>query len=512
MTPGTVYLVGAGPGDDGLIALRGAELVAAADVVLYDRLIAHELLSAMRPDAEAIPVGKTAGDHSVPQDAINQLLVDHAKQGKLVVRLKGGDPYLFGRGGEEALFCAEHGVPFCVIPAITSAFAVPAAAGIPVTHRGVSTHVTVITASAGPTGSDEPDYAWLAQSTGTVVLLMGLRRAGAIAERFIEAGAPPSRPMAVISRGCTAEQQTITGTLADMPATIAAAQLPSPGIIVIGDVVRLREHLNWFENRPLFGRTVAVTRARAQASDLAALLQEAGARVEECPTIRIDNTQPPVDVARTALQALGTTAPSRVLLFTSVNGARQFFAGLQELGWDARHLAGTQVGVVGTATAAACRAAGIEPDIIPDTHTSPGLLQAVRDRALTPGTAVLIRAQEGSDELLEGLDKDGWDTTLVVAYRTVVEPLSEEAVRRVQHSDLITFTAASTVRNLAATAPDSRTVPAVSIGPRTTAAAQEAGYTVIAQAQTPTVEALAQAVVQAVAHPAGELVATQGLA
>jgi uroporphyrinogen III methyltransferase / synthase len=491
---GTVYLIGGGPGDPGLVSERGMQLLRVADVVLYDRLSPPQLVRLACGDAVTIPVGKTAGDHSLPQDEINRLLVEHAQAGRTVVRLKGGDPYLFGRGGEEAAYCHQHGVTFEVVPGVTSAFAAPAAAGIPVTHRGVSTSVTVITASAGPTGDDEPDYEWLARSPGTVVLLMGLRRAGVIAQRLVAAGAPAVRPVAVISRGCTPDQRTLVATLGTLEDELEGVELPSPGLIVVGDVVSLRDELDWFERRPLFGRRIAVTRARAQASDLAARLSALGAQVVECPTIRIE-PRPADAVARAVLDSLGTSG-SRVLALTSVNAVEVLFEGLAQLGKDVRALAGVHVGVVGTATARACSERGIIPDTVPARHTSEGLLHALRAADLEPGAAVIVRASEGSADVVEGLSADGWGVELIIAYETVAEPIDESTEEAVRAADLVTFTAASTVTNLTEAIPQATDIPAVSIGPRTTGAATEQGYTVVAEAAEATVAALVAAVEQ----------------
>ena len=488
---GTVYLVGAGPGDAGLITQRALQLVRSADVLFIDRLVPRELAEAGRGDAARIDVGKTAGDHAMPQEQINERIVEEALAGRSVVRIKGGDPYLFGRGGEEAIACRDAGVPFEVVPAVTSAFAACADAGIPVTHRDIARNVTVVTASAGRDGQGDPDYGWLAQSDGTVVLLMGLRRIGHVAQRLIEAGAPADRPVAVISRGTTSEQRTVTGTLASIAAVVAEAQLPSPAIIVVGDVVHLRDQLNWFERRPLFGTRIAVTRARAQSSTLAAALTELGAQVVEVPTIRIERLDPaPLDAA------IAELAPGQTLVLTSVNGGEALFDRLAATGNDARRLFGVRIAVVGDATAELCRRHGIVADLLPPegARTSAGLLQELRRERLDGHLVTIVRAEHGDDTLLDGLRDAGAHVALVAAYRTVVDTATPEQVAALVAADLVTFSSASTVRHAVAMAAGAPLPPAITIGPTTTAAADVAGLTVLGEARVPGVPALVDAV------------------
>jgi uroporphyrinogen III methyltransferase/synthase len=491
-TTGTVYLVGAGPGDPGLVTLRAAELVASADVLVYDRLIPRSLVATAPADCERIDAGKTAGDHTLGQDAINELLVDRARRGKRVVRLKGGDPFVFGRGGEEAAACREAGVPFEVTPGVTSAFAAAGCAGVPVTHRGVSTHVTVVTASAGPDGTGDPDYDWLAASTGTVVLLMGLRRLRHVCERMVSAGAPANRPVAVVSRGTTAGQRTRAGTLADIADVVAAAPLASPAIIVVGDVVDLRPTLDWFEQRQLFGCSVAVTRARAQASKLVARLEQLGATVVECPTIR---TQPVnADVLADAIREIGRYD---VVTFTSATGAELALTALQASGRDVRALAGTKIAVVGQATADACRLRGIEPDVSAPTGevTSIGLLRQLARESLLGARVLCVRAEVADERFVEGLAERGAHVRVVHAYRTVIDVPDADVVKAALAADLVTFSSASTVDNFALLAPEGvRRPPAVVIGPVTADAATAHGFDVVGQATHPGVDGLVDAV------------------
>lgn len=490
--PGTVYLVGAGPGDPGYVTARARELVGLADVLVYDRLIPPSLVGDVPARCERIDVGKRAGDHTMRQPDINAVLVDRALSGACVVRLKGGDPYLFGRGGEEAAACQSAGVPFEVVSGVTSALSVPAAAGIPVTHRGVSNGVTIITASGGSEGTDDPDYAWLAASEGTVVLLMGLRRVAHVCAELRAGGAPPDRPMAVISRGTTPAQRTVVGTIATIPRLVARARLASPAIIVVGDVVSLRDGLNWFEARPLFGWTIAVTRARAQASTLVAHLQALGAEVVECPSIEV------VDAHDEELAAAARGADTfKLCVFTSQNGVRRWFDALHAAGLDARAMHRMQVAVVGDATAAACRERGVIPDVVPPAgaKTSAGLLELLGREALWGTSALVVRAERADESFVAGLEALGAAVTEVKAYRTVVAPLTPEQLDAMQGVDLVTFTSASTVYNLSATLPDTyERPPAISIGPVTTAAATATSWEIVAQATDPSVRGVVAAV------------------
>lgn len=493
--PGTAYLVGAGPGSADLVGLRALELVRSAEVLIHDRLIPASLVDEAPASCLRIDAGKEAGDHKLTQDQINAAIVEHALAGRAVVRLKGGDPYLFGRGGEEAAACRDAGVCFEVVPAVTSALAVPAAAGIPVTHRGVANHVTIVTASAGPDGSGDPDFAWLAASSGTVVLLMGLRRVAHVARRLVEEGAPASRPAAVVSRGTTARQRTVVGTLADIAGLVEQAHLGSPAIIVVGDVVRLRETLNWLEQQPLFGITIAVTRARAQASTLVARLSELGADVVECPVIRTEDAD--ADELGAAVARLDTYD---LITLTSANGATRLLDAMHAANLDARSLAGIDIAVVGRATADACRAAGIEPDVqAPSgTVTALGLLSSLDERGLVQGRRVLVvRAEVADERFVDGLRELAAAVDVVHAYRTVVEDTDEPTAARARTADLVTFSSASTVEHFARIAPPAGPrPPAVVIGPVTAEAARSHGFSVVAEADSPGVDGLVEAVLR----------------
>jgi uroporphyrinogen III methyltransferase/synthase len=479
----TVYLVGAGPGDPGLLTRRGEELLRAADVVVYDRLAPAALLHLARPDALLVDVGKAPGDVTMTQDDINALLVEHGRAGREVVRLKGGDPFVFGRGGEEAEACIAAGVPFEIVPGITSAIAAAAYAGIPVTHRRVSTSFTVVTGHEDPT-KDGSDTRWdaLAQSGGTLVVLMGAGRIDEIAKALVAAGRPESTPVAAVRFGTRPEQETVRATLG----TIADAGVRSPSAIVIGDVAAL--DFAWFERRPLFGATVVVTRARGQASELAARLGALGAAVVELPAIRCvanDFTVPDL-------------APFTWLVFTSANGVDAFFdRGLVRTGRDARALAGCSIAVIGPGTAAALARHGLRPDLVPERFVAESLLDAFPDGS---GRVLLARAEAARDVLPEGLAAKGYAVDVLPVYKTEAVPPDPELLERVRGGvDAITFTSSSTVDNFCDAVgplpPDAKP-RVVSIGPVTSATARAHGLRVDAEAEPHTIDGLVDALVR----------------
>jgi uroporphyrinogen III methyltransferase/synthase len=476
----TVYLVGAGPGDPGLLTRRGAELLARADVVVHDRLGTADLLELARPDAEMVSAGKAPGQVDLTQDQINDVLVARGRAGLEVVRLKGGDPFVFGRGGEEAEALAAAGVPFEVVPGITSAIGAPAYAGIPVTHRGRSTHFTVVTGNEDPTkGTTDVDWEALARTGGTLVILMGAARIGGIAERLIAGGLPPDTPVAAVRNGTRADQQTVRATLA----TVGTAGVRAPSAVVVGAVAEL--DLTWFERRPLFGRTVVVTRAREQASELRARLTHLGASVVELPSIAIE----PIDVALPELSGYAW------VVFTSVNGVHAFFdRGLAPAGLDARALGGTRVAAIGPGTAAALADRGIRVDLVPERFVAESLLEAFPDPGGSGARVLLARAAQARDVLPDGLAARGYAVDVVSVYRTVTAAPDPDALARVRAGgvDAVTFTSSSTVRNfvdLVGPLPDPGP-PVVSIGPVTSATARELGLDVTAEASEHTIDGL----------------------
>jgi len=485
----TVFLVGAGPGDPGLLTRRGAELLGAADVVVYDRLASVRLLDLAPASAERLDVGKAPGGAAMSQDAINGLLVEHGRAGRAVVRLKGGDPFVFGRGGEEAEALLAAGVPFEVVPGVTSAIAAPAYAGIPVTHRGISTHVTIVTGHEDPTkataaGTTGTDWEALARAGGTIVVLMGAGNLADIAARLITGGLPPGTPVAAVRWGTRPEQQTVRTTLAGA----GTAAIEAPSAIVIGPVAAL--DLGWFERRPLFGRRVVITRAREQASELRSRLETLGADVVELPAIAIE----PIRFALPDFAGLSW------LVFTSPNGVEAFFRALDDAGHDARVLATTRVAVIGPGTARALAAHALRADLIPDRFVAEALVEAFPPPATASARLVIARAETARDVLPEGLAGAGYDVTVLPVYRTIVAtPRAEDlASLRDGKVDAITFTSSSTVTNFCETVgglPDP--LPTViSIGPITSATARERGLPVDVEADPHDLEGLVAAIVE----------------
>lgn len=448
MKEGKVYLVGAGPGDLGLISQKGLDCLAKADVIVYDRLLGEQLLESASPEAERIYVGKTAGHHAVTQSEINQLLVAKAKEGKTVVRLKGGDPFVMGRGGEEAETLARNNIPFEVVPGISSAIAVPAYAGIPVTHRSLASSFAVITGHEDPTKA-RSSIAWekLATAVDTLVFLMGMQNLPKIVAQLVKHGRAPDTPIAVIKDGTSPQQKTIVGSLNDIVARVEENQLTAPAVIVVGEVVRLREKLRWFDNRPLFGKRILVTRARRQASALSKLLSERGAQPVELPTIDIKAV---VDTSELEEAILNIKHYHRVV-FTSVNGVEAFFQQLYGRHFDARALDGLKVSAIGPATAEALKTRGIVADYVPEVYTSQGLISGLSQQNIAGQRFLLPRADIANEELIRGITQLGAEVHEVTIYRTVPASDIIPQVKQVLLSgkiDVITFTSSSTVSNL----------------------------------------------------------------
>jgi len=484
----TVYLVGAGPGDPGLITVRGADALARADVVVYDRLASPALLELAPAHAELVSAAKAPGRAELSQDEINALLVARAQAGATVVRLKGGDPFVFGRGGEEAEALAAAGIPFDVVPGITSAIGAPAYAGIPVTHRGVSTHFTVVTGHEDPSKpSTDVDWAALARTGGTLVILMGAGNVGEIARQLIDNGRAASTPVAAVRNGTRADQETVRATLE----TIGAAGVRAPSAIVVGDVAAL--DLSWFESRPLFGRAVVVTRAREQVSGLRQRLVALGADVIELPAITFE----PIDVA------LPDVTRYAWLVFTSANGVDAFFdRGLATAGYDSRALAGLRLACIGPGTDAALAAHSIRADLVPGRPIAEALLDAFPEPGARGERVLLARAEQGRDVLPDGLAARGYVVDVLPVYRTVRAEPDPGVVARVAEGrvDAITFTSSSTVTNLCdvlGTLPSPQPL-VVTIGPVTSETARARGLRVDAEADPHTVDGLVDALVAAV--------------
>jgi uroporphyrinogen III methyltransferase/synthase len=482
-----VHLVGAGPGDPGLLTVRALELLRAADVVVYDRLSQESLLD-LAPAAERIDVGKAPGHVRLTQEEINDLLVERGRRGETVVRLKGGDPFVFARGGEEAAALAAAGVPFDVVPGITAAIGVPAYAGIPVTMRHSSTSFTVVTGHEDPDAGVDGTVDWraVARVGGTIVILMGVARIGPIAAELMAGGLPPDTPVTSVQWGTRPEQTTVRATLA----TIADHRLGTPATIVVGEVAGL--DLAWFERRPLLGRRVVVTRARAQASELVARLAAQGAATVEVPAIAVED---PADGGKALAEAVDRLADGVYdwVVVTSANGARRLLAALAASGRDARALGGVRLAAIGPGTADALATAHLVPDLVPPRFVAESL---VAEFPAGEGRVLLARAAVARDVLPEGLEFRGWDVDVVEAYRTEPVPLDAAGAEAVAAADIVTFTSSSTVTNFLAALGDRPVPPVVAaIGPVTAATARDRGLTVDIEAAVHTIDGLVDALV-----------------
>jgi uroporphyrinogen III methyltransferase/synthase len=482
----TVYLVGAGPGDPGLLTARALQLIATADVIVHDRLIPATALDGARPDAERFYVGKEGGGPSVTQEQIGGLLLEHGAAGRRVVRLKGGDPFVFGRGGEEAELLREAQIPFEVVPGITAGVAAAAYAGIPVTHRDAASAVAFITGHEDPDKDESAlDWAALAAFPGTLVFYMGVRRLPAISEQLRAAGRPGSEPAAVIERGTLPDQRVVSGTLETIAAIAAEAGIRAPAISLFGAVAGLRGNLAWLEARPLHGQTIAVTRARAQSSGLAAQLRELGAAVVEAPAIRIRSLRAELpDLARYDLVCL-----------TSPNGVELLFEQMAAAGHDARALAGARVAAIGPGTARALSERGIIADVVPEQFVAEGLVEALADVPVS--RALVARAALARDVLPDALRARGAEVDVLALYESVSEPLDDEQRRAVAAADYVTFTSSSTVRFFFEQAREALAgaTRLVSIGPVTSETLRELGREPDVEAERHDVDGLVAALI-----------------
>lgn len=477
---GTAYLIGAGPGDPGLLTLRGRDLLESCDVIVYDYLASESLLRFVKPGAELVYVGKTGGDHTLPQAEINALIVAKAREGKTVARLKGGDPYMFGRGAEEAEELLAAGVPFEVVPGVTSAIAAAAYAGIPLTHRRFSSSVCFATGHEDP-AKPESAHNWQALASGasTLVFFMGMKNLPDIVRKLIDNGMDPETPAALVRWGTTPEHQSAAATLAALPALARERGFTAPALIIIGSVVSLRDSLNWFEKRPLLGQGVVVTRAREQASAMTARLESFGARVVEFPAIRIEHPEDAAPVREAACSLRGY----EWVVFTSPNGVEHFWRELGRLGLDARAFAATNVACIGSATAEALLGKGIRADFVPEKFVAEDLLAGLIARGVAGKRVLILRAKEARDVLPEGLKKAGAAVSVVPVYATL--PCAEKAediLRRVREGAVryITFASSSSVANFLAAVPvaELRRYPDLvfaCIGPVTAKTLEEAG-------------------------------------
>lgn len=497
-----VYLVGAGPGDPGLLTRRGEALLRRAEVVIYDRLVAPELIELCPSSCERIFVGKEGGRHPVSQEKINRLLIDRGRSGRRVVRLKGGDPFVFGRGGEEALALREAGVPFELVPGVSSAIAAPAYAGIPVTHRGLASSVAIVTGHEDPT-KDETSIAWpeLARGVDTLVFLMAVEQLPSIVERLLAAGRSADEPVALIRWGTTPEQQTLSGRLATIVDHSRERGLKPPAVLVVGAVAELAGRLAWFEERPLYGKRVLVTRAREQASALCQRLAELGAQPVEFPAIRIE----PLEDFAPLDSVLGRLGEFDWLIFTSANGVRAVFERLAAIGRDARAFGQVRVAAIGPATAAALAERGIRADFVPRAYTSQAIGSELAPRLQSGQRVLLLRADIAPDLLAEELTKPNVSVENLPAYRTIPDLENLDEVRTLLADgqiDIVTFTSSSTVRNLLAALNGDLALLAspfvACIGPVTAAAARELGLQVDLEAPVHTIDGLVDALLDAV--------------
>lgn len=481
---GKVYLVGAGPGDPELLTLKGRRLLGEAEVVIYDFLAHPSLLKFISPTAETIYVGKKGGDHTLPQGGINQLIIDQARAGKQVVRLKGGDPFIFGRGGEEAEELVKAGIPFEVVPGITSAIAVPAYAGIPLTHRRYNSSVAFITGHEGE-HKDQTGLDWEKLSTGveTLVFLMGYKNLPRIVERLIQNGRPPGTPAALIRWGTTPEQVTVTAPLAEIAQRAETAGLGPPSILVVGSVVELRDQLSWFERRPLFGKQIVVTRTREQASDLVVRLEHLGANCLEFPTIRLA----PPSSWKGLDQAIHSLTSFEWILFTSPNGVGAFFNRLEGLGFDLRDLKGLQIGAIGPATAEALKEWKLRANLVPEKFQAEYILEALAPLEMAGRKVLIPRAEQAREILPEGLKRLGAQVVVAAAYQTLPDdsekiPLLSKLRQGTVHC--LTFTSSSTVLNFLSLFDRQEIVSCLTkvsiacIGPITAQTARDNGLTV----------------------------------
>jgi uroporphyrinogen III methyltransferase / synthase len=498
---GKVYLVGAGPGDPGLITVKGLECIQKADVLVYDYLASPQFLKNSRKDAEIIYVGKKGGDHTLPQEKINSLLVEKALEGSVVTRLKGGDPFIFGRGGEEIEVLVGAGIPFEVVPGVTSAIAAPAYAGIPLTHRKHTSTLAFITGHEDPAKETSSiDWEALSRGIGTLVFFMGVKNLPHITRKLVACGKSPDTPVALIRWGTTTRQRTVSGTLGDIVDIARSSGIKAPAIIVVGEVVSLRDEMKWFDQRPLFGKKIVVTRARAQASDLVRSLADLGADTIECPTIEIKApTDPgPMDKALKSLEAYDW------LVFTSVNGVKYFFQRLFAGGLDVRALRNLKTAVIGPATQSELGRFGINSDIVPASYVAESVIEAFEKIDMAGRKILLPRAEEARPVLPEALAKMGADVHEIVAYHT--HPVKESGDILIQaleegRVDLVTFTSSSTVKNFKALIPSERIdtlmerVLVASIGPITTETANRMGFHVDITADEYTIPGLTRAIV-----------------
>ncbi len=475
---GKVYIVGAGPGDPDLITVKGMKCLLKADVVVHDYLVGEEIVRRAGKNTRLVYVGKMGGNHSISQENLNHLLVEEALKGNTVVRLKGGDPFIFGRGGEEAEFLEEKGISFEVVPGITSAISVPAYAGIPLTHRRITSTLAFVTGHEDPDKIESRINWGKISSIETIVFLMGVRNLAGIASNLMENGRSPDTPVALIRWGTTPKQETLTTTLGNIAALAKKKNFSPPAVFVVGDVVSLRGKLGWFEKKPLFGKGVVITRPEAQAEELSALLRDEGARVISFPTIRIEPPERYDDLDR----AIKNIEKYQWIVFTSANGVRFFFERFRKLRNDIRDLKGIKMGTIGPATRARLEGYGIRVDLIPKEYVSNSVVEAFREMNVAGAHILLPRAEIAGDTIPDGLSEMGAHVDVAIAYRTTRSGEDGETIRELMSNgevDVITFTSPSTVINFMDIIGDGTPIPnhikIACIGPVTEDACRKAG-------------------------------------
>lgn len=507
MMVGKVYLIGSGPGDPKLISVKGMERIGEADVIVYDRLASPRIVAAAKPEAELIYVGKKAAQHMLKQDQINQLLVDKAKEGKTVARLKGGDPFIFGRGGEEAIVLRENGIPFEVVPGISSAYSVPAYAGIPVTHRGITSTVAFITGHEDPTKeSTDIDWEKISTAVGTLVFLMGVNNLPQIVEQLQKHGRAKNTPVALIRWGTLPKQEIITGTLTDIVEKVEKANFKAPAIIIVGEVIKLRDQLKWFENKPLFAKHILVTRSRSQASELVELLEENGAETTEFPTIRIEPSES-FDQLDSAIAGL---EKYNWIVFTSVNGVDFFLQRIKALSKDIRELKGIKIAAIGPATAKRLKDLNLLIDYVPPEYRAEAIVDGFKEFGVQGLNVLIPRAEVARDVLPDKLREMGASVNIVTAYKTVMDSLKSDKIKEMLEQgkiDIVTFTSSSTAKNFAKLLQDidlpkvMEDVVVACIGPITADTVRSLGLKVDIEAKEYTIPGLVEAIVKASSQP-----------
>ncbi|MHB1347293.1 MAG: uroporphyrinogen-III C-methyltransferase [Candidatus Humimicrobiaceae bacterium] len=495
MSKGKVYIIGAGPGDHKLMTIKAAECMAKADVIVYDRLVSSRILSYAKDSALFINVGKRPDNHPVPQSDINKILVDKASEGNIVARIKGGDPFLFGRGAEEAEFLAKNNIDFEIIPGVSSAIAVPAYAGIPVTHRDYNSSLHIVTGHEKSNQKNTRlDFKTLAGLEGTIVFLMGVKNIGFITLNLIKNGKKKSTPCAVISNGTTSYHKVITGTLEDIAKKAASGKINPPAVIVIGNVVNLQKCLEWFPKGPLAGKRILVTRAREQASDLVKKIEEKGGEALEFPAIKIAE----IESYDYFDKVLKNIRDYKWVVFTSINGVSTFFKRMKVNNIDIRDLSGIKIAAIGETTAEKISNLGLRIDYVPNEYTSEKLLEGLLNLVRYSEKVLLVRADIAGNELFKGLEKNGIKVKNLVAYRITVNDFGKDKVMDLLEEgsvDYITFTSSSTVINFVSILGKENInklsrVKIICIGPVTEKTAADIGLKVSAVADVYTIEGL----------------------